>query len=131
MTRPGTAAWSIQIMQAVWAPPAGPAPASCRDGLRQLLEAIERRGEPAGREKVGEREALRLFRESLLPAWALRAELGRLCRSPEEEAMLKAIDGLRYAEEHAVRYEATALATQRAEARALADKLRDPPKHHD
>jgi len=120
--------WSIQIMYAVWAPPPGTAPETCREGLRSLLEAVVRARAPEELERRSERATMERFRASLLPEWGFRGALTGLCRTAEETAMLKTIDGLRYAEEHAVRYEATALLAQRAAARALSTKLREPQK---
>lgn len=123
-----TAAWSIQIMQVVWAPPPGTAPETCREGLRSLLDAVARARAPGELEHRSERATMERFRAALLPEWSFRGGLNGLCRTAEEAAMLKTIDGLRYAEEHAVRYEATALLAQRAAATALSTKLREPEK---
>jgi hypothetical protein len=123
-----TAVWSIQIMLAVWSPEVRTAPASCRQGLGGLLVAVERARTAAEREEGGERRATERFRSSLLPEWHDRAGLERQCSGQEEAAMLKAIDALRYAEEHAVRYEATALSEQRARGRALSARLREGEK---
>jgi hypothetical protein len=123
-----TAVWSIQIMIAVWWPEAGKTAVGCRQGLERLLFAVERARTAAEREEGGERRATERFRSSLLPEWDGRAGLEALCTGPEEAGMLKAIDALRYAEEHAVRYEATALSEQRARGRALAARLREGEK---
>jgi hypothetical protein len=123
-----TAVWSIQIMVAVWSPPVGANAASCRSGLGGLLAAVERARAAAELEQGGERLATERFRSTLLPEWDARAALETLCSGPEEAAMLKTIDGLRYAEEHAVRYEATALSEQRARGRALSARLREGEK---
>jgi hypothetical protein len=122
-----TALWSTQIMRAVWAPDDGPAPPSCRAGLRQLLAAIERAKQQSLRTEGGELPSVARFRAALLPEWASRGALTGLCQRGEESKMLKTVIGLRYAEEHAVRYEATALFPQRAAARALKPKLHEPP----
>jgi putative protein kinase ArgK-like GTPase of G3E family len=123
-----TAVWSIQIMLAVWAPPVVATVATCREGLDGLLTAVERARRAAELEQGGERRATERFRSTLAPEWNARAALDQLCSGPEEAAMLKAIDGLRYAEEHAVRYEATALSEQRARGRALSARLREGEK---
>jgi hypothetical protein len=49
-------------------------------------------------------------------------------RRPQDEGRLREIDALRYAEEHAVRYEATALARQRQRARELEQQLSLEPE---
>lgn len=123
-----TAVWSIQIMLAVWSPPPGAPVAGCREGLAGLLRGVERARAAAEREQGGERRATERFRSSLSPEWDARATLSGLCTSPEESEMLGAIDALRYAEEHAVRYEATALSEQRARGRALSARLREGEK---
>lgn len=123
-----TAVWSIQIMIAVWSPPGGSQVASCRQGLGGLLEAVARARAAAEAEQGGERRATERFRSSLSPEWDARPTLEGLCSSPEEAGMLRAIDALRYAEEHAVRYEATALSEQRARGRALSARLREGEK---
>jgi hypothetical protein len=123
-----TAVWSIQIMLAVWSPEVSATVASCRAGLSGLLGAVERARGAAEREAGGERRATERFRSSLLPEWDARAGLESVCSGPEEAGMLKAIDALRYAEEHAVRYEATALSEQRARGRALSARLREGEK---
>jgi hypothetical protein len=123
-----TAAWSIQIMVAVWSPKVLVTPASCRQGLDGLVTAIERARAAAEREEGGERRATELFRSSLSPEWVARAGLETLCSGREDSEMLRAIDALRYAEEHAVRYEATALSEQRARGRVIGARLREGEK---
>lgn len=119
-----TAVWSLQIMRAVWSPPPGPAPASCAAGVTGLLDALER-AKAAVTDANRERESLQAFRESLLPEWAARGAVGEICRDQREsEVLLREIDGLRYAEEHAIRYEASALAGQRLKVRELTRDLR-------
>jgi hypothetical protein len=123
-----TAVWSIQIMMAVWSPPQGTVTGTCREGLGGLLVAVERARSAAELESGGERLATERFRGSLSPEWDARPALDRLCPGPEDVEMLKTIDALRYAEEHAVRYEATALSEQRARGRALAARLHEGEK---
>lgn len=120
-----TAIWTLQIMRAVWAPPPGPAPSSCPAGVAGLLDALDRAKAAINRASQGERESLQQFRQALLPEWASRGAVGELCRDrPDSEALLREIDGLRYAEEHAIRYEASALAGQRLKVRELTRDLR-------
>lgn len=114
-----TAIWSVQIMQAVWNAPPGPAPESCRAGVRGLKEAVRRARVAASREDQGERAALESFRTALSPEWDGRGALGILCRGDRRaEVALRELDALRYAEEHAVRYEALDLARERRRAEA-------------
>jgi hypothetical protein len=122
-----TAVWSYEIMQDVWSPTRGPEPASCREGQLGLLRSVERaRAAAAGLAEANERESLSRFRNALAPEWNSRPNLDDLCRGPEERRILRDIDSLRYAEEHAVRYEATALARDRKRARDLERELESP-----
>lgn len=123
-----TAVWSVQIMQQVWAPPAGASPVDCASGLRGLLAAVERARAAVRHAPEGERAGIAAFRGALLPEWEGRGAIGATCAADARGvAMLKEIDGLRYAEEHAVRYEAESLARQRRRAAALKAELDGEP----
>jgi hypothetical protein len=122
-----TVVWSLQIMKEVWSPSRGPEPVSCQKGQLGLLRAVTRaRTAAAGLAASSERESLARFRSALLPEWESRPNLDELCRAPRERTILREIDSLRYAEEHAVRYEATALARDRKRARDLERELESP-----
>ena len=122
-----TAVWSLQIMQAVWSPTRGPEPESCNHGQLALLHAVDRaRVAAAAFAESSERASLARFRNALEPEWNSRPNLDDLCPAPAERQSLREIDSLRYAEEHAVRYEATALARDRKRARDLLRKLESP-----
>jgi hypothetical protein len=96
-------------------------------GQLGLLRAVQRaRTEAAGVAAASERQSLSRFRDALLPEWHSRPNLDELCRAPRERTILREIDSLRYAEEHAVRYEATALARDRKRARDLERELESP-----
>ena len=111
-------------MQAIFFLPLGPAPASCDSGLLELLHAVDRARLAAREENAGERQNLARFRTALDPEWQARPALDVVCRGvPAEVQRLREVDALRYAEEHAVRYEATALARQRQRARELEHEL--------
>ncbi|HEV8551122.1 MAG TPA: hypothetical protein VGQ57_18870 [Polyangiaceae bacterium] len=128
-----TLIWTWQIMRALFYPEpsvtlVGPAPGagppSCRAGLLGLLEGIERARDAGRSDSTGERQSLSRFRAALGPAWDHRSKLDALCEGQGEgRDRLREIDALRYAEEHAVRYEATALAHQRQRARELEQTL--------
>jgi len=119
-----TLLWTYQIMLAIFFRPPGPAPSSCDGGLLGLLQAVDRARQAARREPGGERQSLERFRTALDPEWQTRPALDALCRGvPAEAQRLREVDALRYAEEHAVRYEATALARQRQRARELEHEL--------
>jgi acyl-CoA synthetase (NDP forming) len=122
-----TIVWSLQIMNVVWSPSREPEPSSCKSGQIGLLRAVERgRAAAAGLAESSERESLARFRSALAPEWDSRPNLDDLCRAPRERKILREIDSLRYAEEHAVRYEATALARDRKRARDLERELESP-----
>ena len=117
-----TAIWTVQILLAVFAPPVIAVAKECRGGTRDLLGAVRRARLAAAAETGGERAALGRFRIALEPEWNTRASLDTACSSdPQASAALTEIDALRYAEEHAVRYEAVGLAPQRRRAQALND----------
>ncbi len=111
---------AAQITQQVWAPATAGQPASCKDGLRALAQAIDRAREAAEATDVDEDGALERYRAALLPTWAARDEVASACRGDKKlHAALDAIDRLRYAEEHAVRREAAELAPLRRTVREL------------
>jgi len=115
-----TAIWTIQILYAVFAPPVLAVATECRSGTRDLLSAIRRASLAAAAESGDERAALGRFRAALEPEWSRRASLDSLCqKDAKAQAALAEIDALRYAEEHAVRYEAVGLAPQRRRVQAL------------
>lgn len=121
-----TALWTVQIIVQVWSPPMSSevAPSSCRAGILDLVTALRRAREAAAREPNGERAALARFRTALLPEWDGRAALESLCQSDATARQtLSQVSALRYAEEHAVRYEAVALAAQRRRVDAMARSL--------
>jgi hypothetical protein len=121
-----TLIWTIQILTAVWSS-APPSPAGCSAGTARLEQAIARARRiyqsEAGAED--ERAALARFRSALLPEWAEEKAIKAACE-PEEagKKRLKDLVALRYAEEHAVRYESLALAPQR---RRLGVQSASPP----
>lgn len=119
-----TVAWSAQIILQVWTPPQEPTELSCREGFQALLAAVERARSVAALETGGERESLARFRDALNPEWLQRRPIGEECRDDEKALRaLRALDRLRYAEEHAVRYEAMDVASRRRRAAAYAEQL--------
>jgi len=124
-----TATWTIQILYAVFAPPIVSVAKECRGGTRDLLTAVRRASLAAAAESGDERAALGRFRTALEPEWSTRASLDSICASDRQaRAALAEIDALRYAEEHAVRYEAVGLAPQRRRVQALYQFESDGPK---
>lgn len=121
-----TLLWTIQIMTQAWSggETQGVLPADCRKGVLELATALKRARKAAAQEPNGERAALSRFRAALLPEWAGRATLEPSCKGDAQALQtLKQLSALRYAEEHAVRYEAVALAAQRRRVDALARAL--------
>jgi hypothetical protein len=115
---------SVQICIQVWAPKLVPAPTDCAAGTLMLVDSIEA-ARSAASSVVGEREALSRFRQTVAPVWAFRPALGVECkRDPAALERLRAVDRLRYAEEHAVRYEAADLAARRHDVERLISPLR-------
>jgi hypothetical protein len=110
-----TAVCAAQIMTQVWGmAPDGSTAVDCRKGLGGLIRAIRRARQAAGAEPAGERAALARFRAELQPEWTYRVTLTRSCRDdPEALRALRTVDRLRYAEEHAARYESVDLARRR------------------
>jgi hypothetical protein len=100
-----------------------PTDEGCHDAFSGLLNAIERARAEAALETRGERAAVQRFRRALDPEWAHRAALDTKCRGDELHHALELIDWLRYAEEHAVRYEALDVAHLRREAELLMGRL--------
>jgi hypothetical protein len=126
-----TATWTLQILYAVFAPSLEKVATECQGGTRDLLLAVRRARLAAASEDGNERAALARFRAALEPEWSTRTSLDALCRQdPKGRAALTDIDALRYAEEHAVRYEAVGLAPQRRRVQALyefeSDRQRSP-----
>ena len=122
-----TAWWSIQILTAVFGS-TGVATVPCTDGLIGLERAVHRAREAAADEANGERAALARFRTALAPEWLQRKGLESACdEDPRTRTALREIDALRYAEEHAVRYEAGAVADQRRRTDDLMRELRGNP----
>jgi hypothetical protein len=127
------AAWigvvgAVQVTRQVMFAPSAPLPyASCREGLRAMVAALDRARHAApgldGREEV----ALDRFRRSLEPEWSYRHQIAAACRGQaEDERALDAIERLRYAEEHAVRREAGDLAPLRRRVQAIVDERLSP-----
>ena len=122
---------TVQLTKQIFWSPAAPSPwASCREGLLALAGAVERaRSAASGTE--GEGAALDGFRRALEPEWRYRDSVAATCRgSDRNEGALDAIERLRYAEEHAVRFEAGDLAPLRRRVETIvATELGDAGSH--
>jgi hypothetical protein len=119
-----TVVCSVQICLQVWAPRVESPPFDCTAGTVALVDAIDEARLAAANEP-DEQAALAKFRRALEPTWRYRPALTRTC-APNSDALrhLRAVDRLRYAEEHAVRYAAVDLAQRRHEVQRLMMTLR-------
>jgi hypothetical protein len=110
-----TLLWTIQILTTVWGS-APPSPAGCTAGTASLEQAVARARSAylAGSGSEDERAALSRFRSALEPEWSHEKAVKAACREEGTgQKRLKDVIALRYAEEHAVRYESLGLAPQR------------------
>ena len=110
-----TALWTFQILTTVWGT-APPSAAGCAGGTARLEQAVARARasfvHSSGEED--ERTALGRYRNALLPEWSEQKAVEAACRDDEAgRRRLKDVIALRYAEEHAVRYESLGLAPLR------------------
>lgn len=99
-----------QIVRQVFFPPIrGEHGATCRVELTRLYAALER-ATRAGEEEAEVSKAISAFRQSLQPEWDDFGAARQACEgAPETRRGLDALERLRYAEEHAVRLEASSL----------------------
>jgi hypothetical protein len=119
-----TAVCSVEICLQVWNPAIVPTPVGCSAGTLELVDAIEA-ARIASADQAEEHAALARFRSAVASAWAHRAALEHSCAGdPEAIRRLHAVDRLRYAEEHAVRYGAVDLAKRRQEVKRFTPVLR-------
>lgn len=117
-----TAVFSVQIILQAWNAETTDVP-DCRIGVRSLFETLNQARQSAARE-TGELEALHAFRRELSALWDARPALERACtEDPSASRLLNELQRLRYAEEHAVRYESRELAVQRRTVQALAREM--------
>lgn len=123
-----TAVCTVQILATVWFPAKGDPAVNCRAGLQDLIVGVRNAQRAAAEETGGEREALASFRQVLGPAWERRESVEALCQGdPEALTALRLVDRLRYAEEHAVRYEASDVAGLRRRVKSVEAKLTPEP----
>jgi len=119
-----TLTWTAQIVRQTFFPTGTAASSACRPGVLSLIEAVRRARHAADAETGGERAAVARFRASLAPEWDAREALGAACRGDAMgERALREVDRLRYAEEHATRYEAVDLTRRRREVATLEKQL--------
>jgi len=121
-----TLVWTFQILSSVWGS-APPSPAGCAGGTASLERAVARARSAyallSGNED--ERTAVARYRNALEPEWAQSKAVEAACRDDQAgRKRLKDVIALRYAEEHAVRYESLGLAPLR---RRLQGTSASPP----
>ena len=121
-----TAVCTFEIIGQVWFPKVESAQSNCHLGLQRLVQALDRARTVGADARNGSEAgpAVAAFRRALEPEWHERASLSTACRgdAPGLRA-LKQIDQLRYAEEHAVRYEARNLSRHRREVERMLQEL--------
>ncbi|HEX4474807.1 MAG TPA: hypothetical protein VH142_07005 [Polyangiaceae bacterium] len=114
---------STEVILQAWTPSTAVA-TDCRDGIEGLIAAVRRAREAAAMENGGERDALARFRSALAPEWSARSSIGDRCKDdPAASQGLDDVDRLRFAEEHALRYEALDVARRRRDVEALEKRL--------
>lgn len=121
-----TAVCTVEIIVQVWFPRVEGVQSDCRAGIQQLVQALGRARTVAATIQNGSEAgaAVTEFRKSLEPEWHERAALRAACEADAEGLRaLKQIDQLRYAEEHAVRYEARNLSRLRREVERALQEL--------
>lgn len=119
-----TVVCTVQICLQVWAPKIADQSLECRPGISLLADALER-ARLAAAQQDGEQAALARFRALLAEPWKLEPAVARTCTNNREGSeALRALVRLRYAEEHAVRYEASDLAARRRQVNELLPRLK-------
>jgi hypothetical protein len=119
-----TAICSVEIIEQAWTPTPLPATTDCRTGVSGLIAAVRRARTAAAEGAGSERDALSRFRQALEPEWGSRTALGDLCGNDSDaKGALETVDRLRYAEEHALRYEALDVAKRRKDVEVLEKRL--------
>lgn len=121
-----TAVCTVEILGQVWFQEVKSTKLDCRSGLLGLVQAVDRARTAVGKAPVsgGPSAALAVFRSSLEPEWSDREAVALVCQqNPTTSKALKQIEQLRYAEEHAVRYEAHNLSRQRRLVQDLLEEL--------
>lgn len=121
-----TAIFATQIILQAWGYGVPETHESCRAGVQQLLVHLDQARQSAAAQ-AAERDALDAFRRALGQPWASRSALGRRCaEDPAAARLLRELEQLRYAEEHAVRYASRELAGRRRAVQAMADAMFAP-----
>jgi hypothetical protein len=119
-----TAVWTYQVLFQVFSTEPSPPGFACGPATVRLALAVKRaRAAAASSGASSEREALERFRKALEPEWNQRKAMDAACDAdPQARAALSDVDALRYAEEHAVRYEAMGLGPERLRVQSLLER---------
>lgn len=111
------------VFQVFYPPIRDGAGETCRVELVKLYRGLER-ATRAGEEEADVSKAISAFRQSLRPEWDDFGSARQACDTdPETRRGLDALERLRYAEEHAVRLEASSLHVLRDRVRSDLGKL--------
>lgn len=120
-----TLLWALQIIGQAFGTPE-PSALPCRSGLTLLISGIEQARQSAFA-RTNESDALAAFRSNLGPQWATPRAVREKCKGDGELAsMFGRVERLRYAEEHAVRYESRGIASDRRAVERLKQRLQRP-----
>lgn len=120
-----TLVWALQIIfQAFASPP--PSELECEEGLEQLITGIEQARQSAFGQ-TNEAQAIEAFRANLGSVWQEPRSVRERCKDePGMRSMFGRVERLRYAEEHAVRYESRGIAADRRAVEQLKRRLGSP-----
>jgi hypothetical protein len=113
------AIWQITGQVFFRSPPPGSAPyASCEAGIDALYQAILRGRAEAENETRDDEAALRRYRQVVDADWRWRDAVASMC-GPAHQALLDAVERLRYSEEHGVRHRGGELSALRRRVQQL------------
>ena len=117
------ACWQITMQVFFVDGPEGTIPyKTCEEGLRGLYASIDRGRELAEDYRPDERleeDSLRRYRAWAERSWRWRDQVQAMCQGSRHEALLDALEQLRYSEEHGVRQQAGELSALRRRVRRL------------
>jgi hypothetical protein len=120
-----TANFSAQIIARAFGLGHAATDQGCSEGLAALVDGLDQaRQSAAATAADGEQRALQAFRSALGPVWEHPHAVRDVCRaSPQQLADFHLVERLRYAEEHAVRYESRGMAEERRKVSSLREAL--------
>jgi hypothetical protein len=107
-----TLVWASQVIFQAFEAPAADG-LECKAGLAALLEGLDQ-ARASAHPAANEDDALSAFRENLGPQWTTARRVRTACKAdPEGLSRFGKLERLRYAEEHAVRYQTRGLSADR------------------